>query len=243
MNISEYKNIFDNEESHFFYVGNHKLVLSLLKESMGNRREIKILDAGCGTGLLAKKLKDFGKVWAIDLSEEAIKFARKRGLNARQASVTKLPFTDEFFDAVTSIDVIYHKKVNDQKALQEILRVLKPGGVLILRVPANKNLKLAHDVHVHTRERYDKEELRIKLKSAGFQIEKLSFVNMLLLPLAFGRHLLEGTKRDKPVSGIGRVPSFLNKILLAGLSWEPSFLRFSNIPFGLGLIGVCRKPR
>lgn len=243
MNISEYKNIFDNEESHFFYVGNHRIVLSLLKQYVGNRRGIKILDAGCGTGLLAKKLKEFGKVWAVDPSEEAIKFARKRGVNVRKASVTKLLFKDRFFDAVTCIDVIYHKKVNDQKALQEIFRVLKPGGLLILRVPANKNLKLAHDTHVHTRERYDKEELRIKLESAGFQIEKLSFVNMLLLPLAFGRHLLERIKGGKhPASSIGKAPSFLNQMLLAGLSWEPFLLRFSNIPFGLGLIAVCRKP-
>lgn len=243
MNISEYKNIFDNEVSHFFYDGNHKIILSLLKQYIGNRRGIKILDAGCGTGLLAKKLKGFGDVWAVDLSEEAIKFARKRGVNAQKASVTKLPFKDGFFDAVTCIDVIYHNWVRDTKALAEFLRILRPGGILILRVPAHKWLYSSHDRHVYTRERYNKSDLRVRLTKAGFLVEKTSFVNMILFPLSSARVFLEKLRGEKAtVSGVVGTPALLNLLLTNLISLESFLLRFFNLPFGIGLVAVGRKP-
>jgi 2-polyprenyl-3-methyl-5-hydroxy-6-metoxy-1,4-benzoquinol methylase len=79
MEITEYKNIFDNEKSHFFYVANHGIVLSFVKK-FKSRGKVNILDAGCGTGLLAKKLEEFGDVWGIDISPIAVNFAKIRGL-------------------------------------------------------------------------------------------------------------------------------------------------------------------
>lgn len=241
MDISEYRNIFENEKSHFFYVGNHKIILSLV-EKYTKGLDLKILDAGCGTGLLAKKLEQFGEVLAIDSSPEAIKFAKRRGVNARLASVNKLPFKGGSFDLVVSVDVIYHRDVDDQKALGEFFRVLKPAGVLILRVPANKWLNLRHDKHVHTRERYGKGELLEKLKMAGFKIEKISFVNFALLPLAALRYFFERLNKDKEISsGVEHAHPFLNAVLIFILSLEARLITKLNFPFGLGLIAVCRK--
>lgn len=242
MDISEYRNIFENEKSHFFYVGNHRVILSLV-EKYTKAQDLKILDAGCGTGLLAKKLEKFGNIEAVDISPEALKFAKKRGIKVKQASVTQLPFKVNTFDLVVSVDVIYHKEVDDQKALSEFFRVLKPGGVLVLRVPANKWLNLRHDTHVHTRERYNKGELLEKLKIPGFKIEKISFVNFVLLPLAAIRYLFERLNPDREVSsGIEKTsPFFINAVLTFILFIEALLIAKLNFPFGLGLVAVCRK--
>lgn len=233
MDLKEYKNVFENEESHFYYVANHKIILSLVKNYLTNTKRIKsILDAGCGTGFLAKKLEKHGKVFAIDISPHAIKFAKRRKIRPKLASVTKIPFKDNHFDLLVSIDVLYHKRVDDdEKALKEFYRVLKPGGILILRLPAYKWLKLAHDKIVHTRARYEKNELRDKLSGSGFDIEKLSYTNSVLLPLA----LLS------PKSTIKRMPNFLNSLLIRALSLESYILPKFDLPFGLGLIAVSRK--
>lgn len=244
MEISEYKNIFENEETHFFYVGNHNVVLSLVASYFGKKKgTVKILDAGCGTGLLAKKLGVFGRVEAVDISPQAVKFAQKRGVKVRRASVTDLPFVDGMFDLVVSVDVIYHKMVDDKKALAEFFRVLKPGGILLLRVPANKWLRLVHDRHVHTRQRYSALELKEKLKSSGFLVEKISFVNLILLPLASIRYLWERISPPKEMeSGVEKLPLPLNRILAALVSVEGPLLSLFSLPFGLGLLAVGRKP-
>lgn len=241
MDISEYRNIFENEQSHFFYVGNHKIILSLVAK-YAKGLNLKILDGGCGTGLLAKKLEKYGDVEAVDINPEALKFAKKRGIKAKLASVTRLPFKENIFDLVVSVDVIYHKEVDDQKALSEFFRVLEPGGVLVLRVPANKWLNLRHDKHVYTRERYGKAELLEKLERAGFKIEKISFVNFVLLPLAAIRYFFERLNKDKETSsGVGHIYSFVNSVLIFILSFEARLITKLNFPFGLGLVAVCRK--
>lgn len=79
MNISEYRNIFENEETHFFYRANHEIFISLLDQYLPKHKKLKILDAGCGTGLFAKKLEKYGVVTGADISSEAIKFSKKRG--------------------------------------------------------------------------------------------------------------------------------------------------------------------
>lgn len=245
MEIAEYKNIFENEERHFFYVANHNIILSLLKKYLKTSQKIlKILDAGCGTGYLAKRLEKYGQVWGIDINPYAISFAKRRGVKVKKSSVTKIPFQTNNFDVVVSVDVIYHKEVrDDKKAIREFLRVLKPGGILILRVPANKWLKLTHDRHVHTRERYDKKELRNKLIKVGFRIEKLSFVNSLLLPIAVIQQIWENIfQPESTSSAIGPLPSLINKTLTHFLSIERDILLKIDLPFGIGLIAVCRKP-
>ena len=150
------------------------------------------MDAGGGTGGLAEKLASFGVVSAIDASPEAIRFAKKRGVAAKLASIEKLPFPDRQFDVVTSIDVIYHRKVSDDvSALREIRRVLKPGGVLILRVPANRFLMSAHDRHVHTARRYGKSELAEKMKKTGLSLKQISFVHLPVFFLSLGKIFFE----------------------------------------------------
>jgi ubiquinone/menaquinone biosynthesis C-methylase UbiE len=243
MQVQEYKNIYSNESSHFFYVANHTIIISLLKKYLSiARKPTKILDAGCGTGLLAKKLKMYGQVVGVDISPEALKYAKKRGIKVIKGSVDNLPFTNNSFDVITCMDVIYHKQVNDKNALHEFFRVLSPGGILILRVPANNWLKLKHDRHVHSRQRYSKKEINRKIQDAGFTIKKLSYINSPLLPFAILNHFKEKVLRESDSSSIGELPKPINKFITYILLMELNFLAKFNIPFGLGVIVVAQKP-
>lgn len=243
MEISEYKNIYENESNHFIYLTRHQLIITLFKKYVRKHRP-NILDAGCGTGLLAKKMEKFGIVWGVDLSPEAIRFAKLRGVKTKRASITHLPFKKNAFDVVTCVDVIYHKAIkDDSKALKEFFRVLKPGGLLIIRVPANKWLELIHDQHVHTRQRYNRSELKNKLLQTGFDIKKISFIDTLLLPLA----ILQSVKEkiilsNKATSSIRPLSKPINILLTKILSFEVSLISKINLPFGIGLVAVCRKP-
>lgn len=242
MEKQEYLNIYQNENKHFFYRANHELFLSHVTSfASGRPQDLNILDAGCGTGLLTKKLKKFGRVVGVDISSDALRFSRKRGINVRKASVDKLPFKDSSFDLIVSMDVIYHNSVNDKKALREFFRVLKPGGILILRVPANKWLYSQHDKHVHTRHRYSKKELIGKLKKAGFKVDKISYINSTLFIPALLKVMVEKMQKTSSSSSISKINPTINGILFSLLSIENFLLKFTNLPFGIGLVGVARK--
>lgn len=244
MRSSEYQNIYKNEQTHFFYKANHALVINLVKKYLSEVKNPKILEAGCGTGLLAKKLSSFGVVEAIDISPEAVKLAKKRGIRAKIASVGKIPFKSSQFDLVTSIDVIYHKKIKSDKiVLNEFSRVLKPGGILIIRVPANKWLTRSTDAHVHTRERYELNNLAKKLKAAKFKVKKISYVNLILLPPAIISWIWEKIATPTSTrSPLPQLPQTANFIAFKHLLFENYLLNFINLPFGLGIIAVCQKP-
>src|SRR3989338_9514025 len=242
MQISEYQNIYENEASHFFYVGNHFVILNLVRK-YANSVNHNILDAGCGTGLLAKKLQLFGSVTGVDISPEAIKYAKKRGVNARLASIAKLPFKKATFDLVVSVDVLYHQKVkNDRTALLEFKRVLKPGGVLILKVPAYNWLRGSHDIVVHTKHRYTTDELKQLTSKTGLKILKASYFASFLLPFAVTKRLVESVMHPKHAgSDISRPPYFINALIIVLYKLESFLLNFVNIPFGLSVLVVARK--
>ncbi|MBI4058810.1 class I SAM-dependent methyltransferase [Candidatus Microgenomates bacterium] len=238
MEIAEYENIYKNESSHFLYTSRHKIIINLVRKYFRKSHALKILDAGCGTGLFAKKLAKFGDVTGIDISSRALKFAQKRGIKTKKASVIKLPFKENYFNLLVSIDVLYHRAVEDDvKALKEFFRVLKPNGLLIIRLPANKWIKTIHDQHVHTRQRYDKVELRNKLIKVGFAIEKLYFVDGLLLPISLLQSLWQKVVPAKTTeSAVKPLPKLINNMLAYLLSQDVEW------PFGIGLIAVGRKP-
>ena len=245
MHISEYENIYKNESRHFFYVGNHNTVLSLLSRYLKgkDKNKIKILDAGCGTGLLAQKMKIFGRVVGIDLSLEAIKFSKIRGVEVKKASVTSIPFPENTFDAVVSIDVLYHQDVDDvQKAINEFYRVLSPGGLLILKVPAFNWLRGNHDITVHTKHRFTTREIEKKLKKSNFKIKKITYYSSFLLPLAIIRRVIDTVSGSKESHSDVEMPNrLLNSFLILLFKIETIFLRFGELPFGLSVLVIAQK--
>src|SRR3989442_15608195 len=116
------------EERHWWYTGMRRVALALLAHTLDGQRQLRILDAGCGTGGTTVELRRFGEVVGVDLAWEALEPARGRGLTGlARASIESLPFGAATFDAAASFEVVYHLGVaNDAVALKEIRRVLKP---------------------------------------------------------------------------------------------------------------------
>ncbi len=158
MELEAYKLMYELEETHWWYRGLHDLLFSSIQNAFPERRNLNILDAGCGTGFVLGCLNKYGVSFGVDISEVALRYCRERGLSRiAKASVSSLPFGDSSFDLVVSNDVLYHKAVeDDNQAIDEIYRVLRKEGVLIINLPAHDYLKRGHDEVVHTRHRYTK---------------------------------------------------------------------------------------
>ena len=242
MQSLEYKRIEKLENIHFWYRAMEEMILYLVKQNVKGR--VNILDAGCGTGGLSEKMESFGRVTAIDINPVALKIAREKKIDKLlKASVERLPFQDNSFHLIVSLDVLYHQKVkSDIKALSELYRVLKPGGVLILRLPAFEFLRGAHDIVVQTRHRYTTYEVSKKMQQAGFKIKKLSYVNMLLsIPLFVKRSYERFYKKHSLVSDTILLPELLNKIFYFILKNDNKLLKFINLPFGSSVLSIGLK--
>lgn len=244
MNKNEYINVFNNESTHYYYVDTHRVVCSLVaRYALHRLYRPHILDAGCGTGLLGIKLRKYGDVTGIDNHALALRYSKKRGLRTRRGSIERLPFKDGSFDIITSVDVLYHKEViDDEQALREFYRVLKPGGIVVLRVPAVSWLLRRHDAYVYTKRRYDKRSFRQKLLKAGFSVQELSYVHLILFMLAGVMFLYERIdRRTHDSSNVFSLSKPLNDMMCIALQLEYFVSRHVSFPIGLGLVAVAIK--
>ena len=239
MEKEEYFNIYNLERNHWWYRGMRYLSFNLIKKYLKNKLEI--LDAGCGAGINIIYFMKYGKVIGIDNSDYAIKLCRKRKLNVKKASIENLPFKRETFDIITCFEVIYHKAVkNDINALKEMNRVLKKGGILLIRVPAYKFLFSGHDKIVHTKRRYTLNELKNKLVKSNFKIGKISYINSFLFPIIFLSRIFKNIFGMED-SNIKKTNLFFSKIFYTSLVLESKLLKLFNFPFGVSIIAVARK--
>lgn len=242
MQTSEYKNIYINESSHFYYVGYHLMLMSLLERFLARKNGLKILDAGCGPGLFSKKLEKYGHVTALDASNEALRYAKKRGLKTVKAEITCLPFKNNTFDLVVSLDVLCHRSIkNDADVLREFNRVLKPQGILILKLPAFSWLMNSHDRLVYTKRRYTSKQLLAKLTTSGFNLQFSTYIaSFLLLPVLI-KSFLEFLAETKPKSSVERVWPPLNKLLICLFLLETYLIKYTSLPFGISVVTVSYK--
>jgi SAM-dependent methyltransferase len=181
MDVAEYRKMYELEGKYWWWVGRRRILRTILnKLSLGS---IVILDVGCGTGANLSCLRDYGTVTGVDISESAIDFCKKRGFNnVVQGDAEKLDFEDNTFDLITALDLLEH--LDDNRALGEFHRVLKPAGYLVVTAPAFDFLWSQHNEALHHKRRYTRGGLRNVLESHGFVIEKLSCWNtFLFLPI------------------------------------------------------------
>ncbi|MBV9355972.1 MAG: class I SAM-dependent methyltransferase [Chloroflexi bacterium] len=242
--------MFRREQRHWWYAGMRRAALAVLDRALDGQMPVDLLDAGCGTGGTTVALERFGRVTGVDIAEAALSCANQRELRGQlaRASIQELPFPSAGFDVVTSFEVLYHLGVmDDRRALAELHRVLRPRGLLLLRVPAHDWLRGKHDRLVHTRHRYGRGELRDKLGAAGFHVEQLSWANTLLFPPAVGKRVLERLQpgaHDTAANAepdLWLPPPLLNALLENLVAFEAVTLpRRLPAPFGLSLIALAR---
>jgi SAM-dependent methyltransferase len=243
VNVEEYARMYEAEERQWWYAGMRAISAALLDKHLarGDGR-LRILDAGCGTGNNLAHFRGRGAAVGVDLSEDALLFCRSRGVLAARASVLALPFGPGSFDLVTSFDVLYHRWVTDDRAaVAELARVLAPGGLLLVRVPALKMLWGAHDDAVHSRHRYTGGEIGALLRGAGLDVLELTYANTLLFPvLALRRTIDRWTGRHG--SDVSFLPAPIESAFLGILRAEARMVRHVRLPIGASVLALGRKP-
>jgi SAM-dependent methyltransferase len=244
MEKSEYTTMAAVELRHWWYGGMRAINAALLDRCYAGRRDLRILDAGCGTGGDALYLRRYGEVVGLDMAPEAAALVGERlpGRFAR-GSVLALPFANASFDLVTSFDVLYHRAVPaEAPALAEARRVLRPGGRLLVRLPAYEWLRSRHDRQVHTRRRYTAGQARRLLTGAGFTVEECTYALSLLFPLPAATRLLERLTPDTgDTSAMGMPSPLVNAALRAPMALEAAWLGLGGaLPFGLSIVCLAR---
>ena len=238
-----YPIMYEVEDAHWWYAGRRRIIASFLEQICKDLETPRphILDVGCGTGANLELLTEFGDVEGVDISQEALAFCRERGFsNVRHGAAEKLPFADGSFDVVTALDVIEHLD-DDLGSLKEIHRVLRPGGRVLLFVPAFMFLWGVQDDVSNHRRRYRLKSLRDVVRAAGFEVERATYANLTFFaPILFVRTFMRAARLRPPSEFKINVPAF-NGVLGRIFGAERFWLRHMNFPFGVSALCVARR--
>jgi SAM-dependent methyltransferase len=239
------KAMLEVDERHWWYRGRRRIVRAEL-DRLPVGASARVLDAGCGSGRTLQELTGYGEVSGIELDPDAAEVAAAKGCgDVRVGRLEELPWADETFDLITCLDVIEHTP-DDRVTLTELRRVCKPGGWLLVTVPAYQALWSLHDAANHHYRRYGRRSLRQAAVETGWRIHRVtSFNSILLAPAAIVR-LAE--RRRRPDSGytpqLELGPAWLNAVLERPLRLEARWLsRGGTLPAGLSLLAVLENPR
>lgn len=233
------------EDWYWWFVARRAAAAQFVRDYAPPDRPLRILDAGCGTGAMLDVYRQWPDTIATgaDLSPHALGFTHSRGHNRLVgADLTCLPFKSGSFDVVSALDVVEHVP-DDAKAIAEISRVLRPGGILVGSVPAYQFLWGPHDEALHHCRRYTGPQFRDVIQQSGLRVEKLTFLLTLLFPLAVAARLSSrGKKAANAAAVLPKVPPWLNRALIGLQGVELGMARATSLPFGLGMLAVARKP-
>jgi SAM-dependent methyltransferase len=249
MDTVEVQAMLDHEDRHWWYRGRRRIVLGELARLPLASQDARVLDAGCGSGRLLDELTIYGRVSGLDINPDSVDVARRRGHDDVQEGVVEsLPWEDETFDLITSLDVVEHT-ADDRVTLRELRRVLAPGGYLLVTVPAYQALWSSHDVFNRHYRRYDRRMMRAAAGEVGLRVERMTYFNSLLLPPAAAVRLLQRVRRrgvpsngDGHTSDVEMTPQWLTPMLELPLRAEAAWMRDGRtLPAGLSLLAVLRR--
>lgn len=242
----------DHEDRHWWFIGRKAIFRHLLRRFVAANGAApgRVLDLGCGMGGMLAELGEFGAVYGTDVSQDASVHCRTRGFTRIWRSTGgHLPLPADSFDLVTAFDTIEHIP-DDAEALAECRRILRPGGRIFVSVPAYQFLYTHQDRVVHHQRRYTARGLAGKLRAAGFEVEKASYINFLLfpaiLPIVLAVKLKQVFRRptdEQARSNVSiKVPEWANSLLAGIFSFERHVLARLSVPAGHSLVAIGRKP-
>lgn len=242
MNIEMYRIFFDIQKQHWWFVTKKDIILDTLNSHIELQKDSAVLDIGCGSGLMLNALDALANTSGMDMSNEAIQFSKEifNGSILQGWLPDNVPFPHESFDLITALDVVEHID-NDVGSLAEIRNQLKSGGKAIITVPAYMFLWSSFDDMNEHKRRYTLPELKQKLVSAGFQVEKISYFNSLLFPLVYLVRKLNNLIGRDGTSDVEMPGRSVNYILRKIFGIEKYLLRFCNLPFGVSILAVVKK--
>jgi SAM-dependent methyltransferase len=245
MEEAAYRQFIELEQNHFWFIGRRRIFFHLLDGELDGRRDLTVLDVGCGAGGMLGPLGRYGRVTGIDTSPELVEFCRARGFDQVQVgSAYELPADSGSADLITLFDTIEHVP-DDARALSECRRALAPGGVLFISVPAYQFLYANNDRVAHHERRYTARELRCRLIAAGFEQPRVTYFNTLLfpviLPAVLAKKLIERLRDPGDETNLSHpVRPAVNRALAAAMGSERHLLRHVNFPFGHSIIAIAR---
>ncbi len=248
-----YKEYYDLERQHWWFVAREKIISNYLKKIIAakivTKQDLKILNVGCGPGRSSQYLSSFGEVTSIEYDKECCEFASERtGLQIINGSITALPFQDEMFDLVCAFDVIEHVE-DDELAVSEMKRVTKKEGVIFITVPTFMSLWSHHDVINHHFRRYKLGQIeKLFVAEKNGNVIFSSYFNFFLFPAIYlvrkVSNLLQFSKK-RPGSGSdfeAFKPGFLNNVLFNVMYFESKFINNNiKLPFGVSLLYTWKK--
>ncbi len=236
--------MFSLEDHYWWFVGRRRLALGLLKRALAPRLEDRprVLDLGCGTGVVLRELGQWAEPIGVDMSPHALGFCRQRGLDETvQGDGICLPIQSNTIDAVIGLDIFEHIE-NDVAAFAEAYRVIRPGGYVVLSVPAFKSLWGPHDIALMHHRRYRRSEIRSRLEQAGFQVTKACYSVFFLFPIVVIWRIFEKRKKGPAKASLVSVPNWLNRLLIGFQETEAWLIARTNLPWGSSVIAVGKKP-
>lgn len=232
------------EEWNWWFIARRKSILSLLKNT---DKKTKILDIGCAGGPLLNDLKNqgFENASGADFSAEAVAKCKQRGLQAYQMDAHNLQFEPNSFDLLIASDSLEHLEF-DEKALKNWYSILKPGGKILVFVPAYMFLWSEHDAVNHHFRRYTKTELKTKLQQAGFKVEHNGYWNfMMFFPTSVFRILQQIKNKispsKKPKDQLESFNPLINKVLINWLNIENGIFKTMPFPCGVSVFAKATK--
>jgi len=232
------------EGSHWWFVGRRAILESFLEwiclrlQTPDSR--LRILDVGCGTGANIEMLSQYGQAEGVDVSDDALDFCRRKGLNVKKGLAEQLPFDDAAFDVTTALDVIEHLD-DDVAGLNEMYRVTRSGGYSLFFVPAFMWLWGVQDDISHHRIRYTRSQIVERIEKAGYAVERATYANWTFFaPILAGRVIMKLTGL-KPASENNINISALNGVFGKIFATERFWLQHFNFPIGVSIVVVARK--
>jgi SAM-dependent methyltransferase len=245
----EYHTMCRVEDSYWWYQVLREEVVKDVVCRFPPDKPCKLLDAGCGTGGMLYTLRKTHPEWqamGLDRSSVAVHYCQQRGFaDVILGSVDEMPFPTASFDVVLSLDVLYHREVLQDRALSEMARVLKPGGLLILNLPAFDVLRGRHDAAVHGMRRYTVKAIWKLLGPIDFKLEAAFCWNAwLFFPLLSWRlltRLLSAPGEIETKSDLSALPAKINALLAAIGKLDFMLCRLLHLPLGTSVYSVGRK--
>lgn len=243
MEKQAYCELFEIEKEHWWFRGRRAIIFDMISREIPEKVS-SALDIGCGTGFNNVLLKEkVEHVTGLEMSDEVIQFTKER---APDITIIKGVFPNVpqhgMFDLITLFDVLEHLD-NDAFALKKIHSLLA-GGRVIITVPAFSVLWSEHDEMFHHKRRYTVRDLKHKLETAGFDVQRISYFNTLLfLPVLLVRVVKKIFGLRTGASDFSLTSSWGNSVLAFLFGFERYFLRFIDFPFGVSIVAVAKKTK
>jgi SAM-dependent methyltransferase len=248
MNPAEFANIAQAEREFWWYRGMEQILFRVLDPLLEHRAPLHdVVEAGCGTGYMATRLEQrYGwRMFPTDLQYEGLRYGIERGVRRMaQAEIGALPFPDGRFDALATLDVmVYVPRGDEGRVVAELVRVVKPGGLLILRTAALELLRSHHAAFTGEMQRYTRDQLLRLAAANGVRVLRCTYANSLLLPVALAKfRIIEPLTGSGPSSGVQPVSPWLDQLLYGALAREARWLgRGHDLPIGQSLILIGEK--